>query len=339
MKSWVRRLLAGFALAVVVLVAAGWWLLRSTPVPELDLPGVLEQGRLTWEDRPRTYEFYRPSTVAGVPAVVFVLHGSMGDGAGARAMMAYEFDRLAEENGFLAVYPDGFDSHWNGCRAKGPYKANELDVDDVGFLRAIVDRLVESDGVDRSRVFATGVSNGGHMAIRLALEAPDFVRAVAPIAASLPSGDNLDCTPSGAPVAVLLINGTEDPMNPFEGGTVALFGVWGNRGTVHSTMETTRFFAKSAGYGGDPAVEKLPDVRTDDSSTVVRHRWSGGEKPEVVLLAVHGGGHTVPHPEMRYPRIIGPTNADLNAAEEIWAFFDRAAVGAPVEPQTLLFAR
>lgn len=212
MKSWLRRLLVGSALVVALLVVLGWWLVRVTAVPEPELPGVLEQERLTWEDRERTYELYRPSAVADQPGVVFVLHGSMGDGAGARAMMAYEVDRLAEENGFLAVYPDGFDSHWNGCRAKGPYKANELNVDDVGFLRAIVDRLVESDGVDRSRVFATGVSNGGHMSIRLALEAPDFVRAVAPIAAALPSGDNLDCTPSGEPAAVLLINGTEDPM-------------------------------------------------------------------------------------------------------------------------------
>lgn len=324
MRRWLVRIGVGLALAVVVLAITGYTLLRIEVVPEPDLPGELSRESLTWESRERTYEVYRPSAPVASPPVVLVLHGSNGDGAGARGMMAYEFDRLAERHGFLAVYPDGFDAHWNGCRAAGPYRANELDVDDVGFLRAIVERLGETDGVDPDRVFATGVSNGGHMSIRLALEAPDFVRAVAPIVAALPSGENLGCDPSGAPVAVLLINGTEDPMNPYEGGTVALYGVLGNRGTVQSTEETIRYFAEIAGYEAEPAVRAIPDVRSDDDSAIFEHRWAGPGKPEVVLWEVRGGGHTVPHPKMRFPAIIGPTNADVNASEAIWAFFDRS---------------
>ncbi len=327
MKTWLGRIAIGVVAIVLLLTAAGWWLLRVESVPEPDLPGALSRDTLLWEDRERTFSVYRPSSPGEAPAIVFVLHGSMGDGADARAMMAYEFDRLAEREGFLAVYPDGFDRHWNGCRAAGPYRANELDVDDVGFLGAIVDRLAASDGADRNRVFATGVSNGGHMAIRLALEAPDLVAAVAPVVAALPSGDNLGCSPREKPVPVLLINGTEDPMNPFEGGTVALYGVWGDRGTVHSTTDTIKYFARLAGYEGAATVDTLPDVREDDGSTVVRHRWSAPGRPEIVLWAVEGGGHTVPHPRMRFPRLIGPTNADVNAPEEIWAFFDGAAPG------------
>lgn len=325
MSRWIKRAALAVVGVAVVLALAGWWLLRIEGVPEPDLPGRLSTESLSWESRERTYEIYRPANVAPSPPVVFVLHGSMGTGGGARAMMAYEFDRLAEEKGFLAVYPDGFDAHWNGCRAAGPYAANELGVDDVGFLRALAERLRESDGADLDRVFATGVSNGGHMSIRLALESPDLVRAVAPIVASLPSGENLGCAPSGEGVPVFLINGTADPMNPFGGGTVALFGVWGNRGTVHSTDETIRYFARAAGHDGPPVVRELPDLRTDDDSTIVEHRWSTEGRPEVVLWAVQGGGHTVPHPTMRYPRIIGPTNADVNAAEAIWAFFERVS--------------
>lgn len=324
MAVWLRRLGLGFGVLVLVFGIAGWWFLRIESVPEPELPGVLSGERLTWESRDRSYTVYRPQTQVEAPPVVFVLHGSQGDGAGARAMMAYEFDRLAEEHGFLVVYPDGFESHWNGCRAAGPYAANELDVDDVGFLKAIVERLVETDSADADRVFATGVSNGGHMSIRLALEAPGFVRAVAPIVAALPSGENLGCSESGEPAAVFLINGTEDPMNPFEGGTVALFGVWGNRGTVHSTPETIAYFAGLAGYEGDPEIRQVPDVRPDDGSRILEHRFAAPGKPEVVLWAVEGGGHTVPHPRMRFPRIIGATNADVNAAHEIWAFFDRS---------------
>lgn len=309
---------------VVGIGLTGYLVLRMVAVAEPDLPGILTHESLSWESRDRTYDVYRPSRPADSPAVVLVLHGSQGDGETARGMMAYEFDRLAEEHGFLVVYPDGFDSHWNGCRAAGPYRANELNVDDVGFLRAIVRKLQETDAVDPQRVFATGVSNGGHMSIRLALEAPDFVRAVAPIAAALPSGDNLGCDRTEEAVGVLLVNGTEDPMNPYEGGTVAFYGVLGNRGTVHSTDETIRYFADLAGYEGEPSVRQLPDVRTDDDSTIFEHRWAAPGKREVVLWEVRGGGHTVPHPEMRFPAIIGPTNADVNASESIWAFFERS---------------
>ncbi len=93
-------------------------------------------------------------------------------------------------------------------------------------------------------------------------------------------------------------------MNPFTGGTVALYGLWGNRGTVHSTMDTIRSFAKTAGYTAEPVVDELPDRRTDDGSTIVRHRWFEPGRPEVALYAVMGGGHTVPHPVMRFPRAL-----------------------------------
>lgn len=332
MRTRIRRALGLVVALVVVIAAAGWWLVGMESVPEPDLPGVIEERRTAWEKRERTWRFYRPSQLAERPAVVFVLHGSMGDGRDARGMMAYEFDRLAEAHGFLAVYPDGFDRHWNGCRAHGPYEANALDVDDVGFLRAIVGELEGQFGVDPGRVFATGVSNGGHMAIRLALEAPDFVTAVAPIVASLPSGDNLDCEPTGEPVAVVLVNGSEDPMNPFEGGTVALYGLLGNRGTVHSTQASIEYFAANAGHEGEAEIEPLPDLRQDDGSVVVRHRWEEPGRPEVTLYAVMGGGHTVPHPRMRFPRLIGRTNADVNAAEEIWAFFERAGQASARKP-------
>ena len=91
---------------------------------------------------------------------MFVLHGSGGDWVQARSGYAYDFDVLAEAEGFIPVYPDGFEAHWNDCRKAGPYAANTLDVDDVGFFRALVEKLAAEHGADRTRVFATGISNG-----------------------------------------------------------------------------------------------------------------------------------------------------------------------------------
>jgi polyhydroxybutyrate depolymerase len=219
------------------------------------------------------------------------------------------------------VYPDGYEKHWNDCRAKAPYAANKQNIDDVAFVSAMIDFFATEHNANRDRIYATGISNGGQMAYRLALELPDRIAAVAPVAASLPDDSNLDCTKSGKPMAILVMNGTEDPMNPYEGGEAALYGLFGSRGTVLSTDATVRYFADLAGHKGPPRVVEYADVNTHDSSHAELQSWNDGPGPEVVLLKIEGGGHTFPHPFHRFPRIIGPTNADLDGAAEIWRFF------------------
>jgi polyhydroxybutyrate depolymerase len=308
-------------LVLVVAAAWGYWIYTPTIEPVPALSGELLEGSLSVDGRERHFRWYRPAKPAASPPLVFVLHGSMGDGRAARRGTYYEFDRLADRHGFLAVYPDGYEQHWNDCRSAAPYSANAKDIDDVAFFRAMVDFFVAEQGANRDRIYVTGISNGGQLAYRLALEAPDLVAAVAPVAASLPDDANLDCTKSGEPVAILVLNGTKDPMNPYQGGEVALYGVWGGRGTVLSTEATIEYFAKLAGHSGPPHVVQYPDVAEHDGSHAELRTWSDGPGPAVVLLSVAGGGHTFPHPFHRYPRFIGRTNADLDAAAEIWRFF------------------
>src|SRR5437879_851830 len=91
----------------------------------------------------------------------------------------------------------------------------------------MVDTLLTEIGVDRGRVFATGISRGGHMAFRLALEAPSRFRAVAAVAANVPAPENFKCKPAGQGTSsVMIMNGTKDPLNPFDGGEVKLFGLF-----------------------------------------------------------------------------------------------------------------
>ena len=196
-----RRLAWAAAAVVLGLALFAAWGLRFRRAPEPTLPGSLVAGSLDHGGRTRTWHAYLPAQRAAAPALVFVLHGSNGDWIQARTGYAYDFDALAETEGFIPIYPDGFEGHWNDCRKAGPYAANALDIDDVGFLRALVEKFAAEHGVDRRRVFATGISNGGQMALRLALEAPELVRAVAPVAASLPAANNLDCKPAGRPVS------------------------------------------------------------------------------------------------------------------------------------------
>ena len=311
------------ALLAAVLLLGGWGL-RFRRVPEPALAGELISGSLEHGGRTRTWHAYLPKQRAPAPALVLVMHGSAGDWAQARGGYAYEFDVLAERDGFVPIYPDGFEQHWNDCRKAAPYAANTLDVDDVGFLRALVERFASEHGADRTRVFATGISNGGQMALRLALEAPDLVRAVAPVVASLPAERNMDCRPAGRPVATLLMNGTADPMNPWAGGDAALYGLIGNRGAVLSSEESIDYFRDIAGYTGAPHTELLPDTDPDDGSRVEVRRWDAPGRKPVALYAVLNGGHNAPHPALAVPRLLGPTNHDISAAAEIWRFFSEA---------------
>lgn len=288
------------------------------------LSGELRDRSVQWESRPRHFTAYVPQRLAAEPDLVFVLHGSGGSGAQMRTVSAYRFDELADATGAVIVYPDGYDNHWNDCRRAAPYAANRENVDDVGLLRLLTTALEKELSVRFANVFATGLSNGGHMALRLALEAPDWITAAAPIAANMPDDANFDCTKTARPTALLLMNGTDDPMNPYAGGEVAMFGILASRGMVLSSDDTAAYFAGLAGHAGEPATESLPDVDPGDGTRIVRRSWRGDGGPPVELVTIEGGGHTVPHAESRLPRILGRTSRDADAATLIWNFFDVA---------------
>jgi polyhydroxybutyrate depolymerase len=313
-------LAAGITLAVVV--GLGWWALRHTLPAEPALPGKVERGALDHAGRTRTWIAYVPAKLPAHPALVIALHGSMGTAEQARQVYGYDFDLLAEKHGFIAVYPQGYEGHWNDCRVKGPFAAKRENVDDVGFLHALVDRLVTDHDVDRAHVYVTGVSNGGQMTLRLALQTPEFARAYAAVVASVPAPENLAITPTGKPVSMLFMNGTADPFNPWNGGDVVLHGVWGNRGRVLSARESVDYFRALDRLDAPPEQTQLPDTDGSDGSSAERERWTGARN--LTLISVHGGGHGVPHPATHGPRLLGNSNRDFHAAEEIWEFFAHA---------------
>jgi len=141
--------------AAVFAVLAFWALRRSDP-PMPKLPGTIERGALEHGGRRRTWTAYLPARAATHPALVIALHSSMGTGERARASFGYDFDLLADQHGFIAVYPQGYEGHWNDCKVKGPYAAKRENIDDVGFLHALVDRLVKDHDADLSWETAGG---------------------------------------------------------------------------------------------------------------------------------------------------------------------------------------
>jgi polyhydroxybutyrate depolymerase len=317
-----RRLLRFFLWAAIVVLALGAGLysyLIYTPRPETPrLTGRLVDGVIEISGRKRPYETYVPGHLPkGVPLVI-AMHGSGGDSAQMRMATGYGFERLADEYRFAVVYPNAFEGYWNACNIVGDYSANKLDIDDVGYLTTLVDKLAHDIDIDPSRVFAIGISRGGHMAYRLALEAPARFRAIAAIGANLPTVNNFKCKlPDTGTSSVMIMNGTKDPINPFAGGDVRLFGLL-RRGTVHSSRDSARYFAELNRLADAP---QTSEVR--GSVRVERTVWRNTSPVEIELVALDGGGHVIPQPYWRYPRLLGPTPKEPNGPALIWEFFQR----------------
>jgi polyhydroxybutyrate depolymerase len=146
--------------------------------------------------------------------VVLALHGATMNGP----MMAWftDLNQKADEAGFIAVYPNGTGKRsslfWNGGKCCG--SAVKENVDDVGFIDAVLDDLMRSYSVDVRRVYVTGVSNGGIMAYRLGAELSHRIAAIAPVAGSMLT----EIASLDRPVSVLHFHGTKDEFLPFEGG-------------------------------------------------------------------------------------------------------------------------
>ena len=314
-RSWKFAGAAGATLAIAALAST----VMAQPRPT----GATARQAVQVKGMQRSFIVYTPRNVKPNPPLLFVFHGSGGDGEEMRDATAYEFDALADAQGFIVVYPDGFQNTWNDCRKGSPQPARAMNIDDESFIEAMIAKEAADHKIDTKRVFAAGWSNGGQLGYRLALERAKEFAAVAAISAGLPTTDNLACTPSGASMPVMIINGTDDPINPFKGGQVTLG--FTSLGNVLSSEGTAQYFAKLNGQTSMPKVTRLPHKKAADPTYVDEMDWLEPGKPGVVMYAVHGGGHVIPQPYIEFPSSLGRTTSDLDAPKAIWDFFTKAA--------------
>ncbi|WP_310463054.1 PHB depolymerase family esterase [Sphaerotilus sp.] len=145
--------------AVLGLTSVGGWFFYS-PMPAAS-PAAADSRTVMVGGRERSFLVVAPPAVQAGAPVLIVLHGSLMDGGKMRGMLGPRFERLARQHGAVVVYPSGIEGHFNDGRLVASYSARTLNIDDVGFMRAIVGALAASNAVDRTRVFAFGYSNGG----------------------------------------------------------------------------------------------------------------------------------------------------------------------------------
>ncbi len=308
-------------LALVAVLAGLLGYFVYTPEPEKpQLSGTLSQGSIEVAGLTRRYRTYVPKGLPKGAPLVVVMHGS-GEGIQqVRVDTGYSFERLADQHGFAVVYPKSYAFDWNDCSSIGDTKVNGVSADDVGFLGALVDKLVGEIGLDPTRVFAAGVSNGGSMGIRLALEQPSRYRAVAAVIANLPAAQNFQCKPVAQTTSVMIMNGTKDPLVPYAGGEINLLGLFYKGGLVISSQASAQYFADRSQLAGAPQISVTPAA---EGVSVEQARWHHDGKSEVELVTIHGGGHGLPQPYARRPRLLGPSPMEPNGPAMIWAFFER----------------
>ncbi|OBA72120.1 polyhydroxybutyrate depolymerase [Mycobacterium sp. 1554424.7] len=254
----------------------------------------------------RTFHLYRPQRLPDAAPLVVMLHGGFGNGA--QAERSYNWDAEADNGHFLVAYPDGLNRAWNAGTCCGePQRAN---TDDVGFLTAMVGAIEQEIPIDRARVYATGMSNGAMMALRLGCQTDTFA-AIAPVAGTLLT----DCSRARA-TSVLQIHGTADDRVPYNGGPGKAFAINGNPRVDGPSVESVNATWRSIDGCGPPTsttagsvttqTAGCPDGRTVELISVAGagHQWPGGQPSPLAELA------GIPEP-----------SAALNATDTIWRFF------------------
>lgn len=299
---------------------------------------------LTHDQRKRKYILHLPSSIsAGHPVpLVIALHG--GGGNASESVKYFQFNSLADTEGFIVAYPEGTGVRmggkkilsWNAGRCCGP--AMDENVDDVGFLAEMIRRISKDFNIDARRIYMLGFSNGSQMAYRFACERSEMVSAVA-LGGTVGTFDGCRFT---RPVPVFYFEGTLDPCSPPQGAEEC-------GGCLPDFFNRIGIPAKRFTYRCDSNqafLEKLKTLNTCTDSYETTHpakdvecrtygQCSNGS--EIISCIIDGGGHTWPgrttyeimacqrRPNGRicqeWKKAVGPLIPDFNVNTPIWNFF------------------
>ena len=281
----------------------------TAPSARTFIPGDSTQS-LTLAGRERASLVHLPPAIGNSPLpLVIVLHGGGGNAASAAKMTG--LSALGDKANFIVVYPDGtgrLDDRlltWNAGNCCGYALDNQ--VDDAGFIRALIEKLARDYPIDARRVYATGISNGGMMAYRLACELSDQIAAIAPVAGAL----NVECKPT-QPVSVIAFHGTNDQNVPFNGGAGSK-SIDPHPRTDQSVAYAMVFWAQRDSCGATPTRDERGNIVHDTYASCANGTG-------VELYTVKGGGHAWPGGD-RLTVLLDAPAKEISASAVMWEFF------------------
>jgi polyhydroxybutyrate depolymerase len=293
----------------------------------------IEAGTLLRPEGVRHFLKAVPSrAAAGKQPLVILLHGA---GSSAAQLLGQSFPpsplslwlEIAEREQLVVIAPDGSkrrgERAWNDSYAG--VTANPTS-DDSALIGALIDRAIAEDNADPARVYLMGVSKGGMMAYRAATEIAPRLAAFSVALAAMPVTSN--CGQPRTPMPVLFMAGTADPFIPYTGRKFLYqFPIFSSLAApMTSVEETVAVWRGLAALHAEPAVDIIPQRQPGAATRVTRYTWGADPAAlQVRLLKIEGGGHAEPSAAKRYPGLFswfpGAQNADIEAAEEAWAFF------------------
>ncbi|MEM7085839.1 MAG: alpha/beta hydrolase-fold protein [Bacteroidota bacterium] len=283
-----------------------------------------KEQSLLHEGRERTFlvhlpKHYNPQTKY---PLVIALHGGGGTAKRFNRSTNRRFNELADEENFILVYPQGVKKSWNDNHKRDTLgKARRLNVDDVGFLLKMIEKLESDYSVDAAHIFACGISNGGLMSLTLAAEIPEKIKAIGMVASNFSEEQVKEMT-TASPFSMIMIHGDEDPIFPYQEAEIMVFKK--SRGRVLGVKKSIQFLAGINGNNTNGIVRMLPDISSTDGCTTEQVVYPNPKDPslKIELIRVKGGGHTWPGGKQYLPKkMIGRVSRDFNACDALWEFF------------------
>lgn len=218
-----------------------------------------------------------------------------------------QFNTLADEYGFIVVYPRGrgFPLRW-----QTGYYGDENPLIDVIFIEDLIDKLMENYTIDPTRVYVNGFSNGGGMAFLLGCVLADRITAIGTVAGAYALPDD-KCKPYRS-VPLITFHGIDDPIVPYDGGIVSNLGY-----TLPSISNWVKSWVRRDGCNINP----LDIKKTEEVEAI---KYSGCEDDvEVQFYKIIGGGHSWPGGQQLPRFIVGFTTEEINASSLMWEFFQQ----------------
>ncbi len=299
------RLLGIVAAVLLVAVAAGFLILDLLPEPP---PSEDYSSSIDSSGQDRWYDVHLPPNYnrSRLWPLVLAFHGFTQTAVEFRAMSG--IDALADQEGFIVVYPHGFLRQW---QTDEEYPS---DVDDLLFVSALLDRLQEELSIDADRIYAAGYSQGGFFALRLACRLSDRIAAFGSVGGSMTPAAVAGCRPARG-VPVIVIHGTHD--------RVILYDPDLENPPALPIPDLVDLWIDLDGCGSAPA--RTGEIDPVEDGMRVHYAMYGGcqDGAEVALYAVEGGGHTWPGGSEPVDPVMGQTSQDIDANVVLWDFFDR----------------
>ncbi|MFT4303021.1 MAG: alpha/beta hydrolase family esterase [Candidatus Woesearchaeota archaeon] len=264
------------------------------------------------QDLDRKYDIYIPKNFEESKQypLVFVFHGGGGKPENAKRMTG--MSQLADKENFIVVYPSGTTNRtmsfltWNAGDCCG--FATLSNIDDIGFIKKIINNTKNNLNIDSNKIFATGFSNGAMMSYKIACELPDIFKAVGTVSGTLAYEE---CNPKES-INIIHFHGDADYYASYDGGIGEK--QISNPREDKSVVDTIKFWAN---------INECIDYKTNKFGNIIHDVYTCNNS-KIELYTIKQGGHAWPggNPGIRYGNIDEP-NQEIIATELIWEFFKK----------------